>query len=194
MSPLNIHPEEVAPVSKKKKSKTLKVFLGIGVLVAIPVIGTTFAATIGINGGGANTVEFAQGSIATAACDATLNVRANSVYATSFKLSSITISGIDLAAPGCNGKTLVVSVDDGGTEQAVITGVTQISVTLPAGTGSAGSETVADGTTSPATTSGFTSSLTVASGVGSLVISIDTPATNSLINSDTIDKFLIQSS
>jgi hypothetical protein len=192
MSPLNIHPEELAPVSKKKSNKTLKVFLGIGVLVAIPVIGTTFAATIGINSGGS--VEFAQGSTATAACDATLNVRANSVYATSFKLSSITISGIDLAAPGCNGKTLVVSVDDGGTEQAVITSVTQISVTLPAGTGSAGSEIVADGTTAPTTTAGFTSSLTVASGVGSLVISINTPAASSLIDSDTIDKFLVQSS
>jgi hypothetical protein len=109
MSPLNIHPEEVAPVSKKKNgNKTLKVFLGIGVLIAIPVIGSTFAATIGINGGGANTVEFAQGDIDTAACDNVITISATSRWsAGAFVLDEITLDNFDFSA--CDGKTLIIS-------------------------------------------------------------------------------------
>jgi hypothetical protein len=185
MSPLNIHPEEVAPVSKKKKSKTLKVFLGIGVLVAIPVIGTTFAATIGINGGGANTVQFAQGSIATAACDSAMTVTAGSAYltvntVTAFYLKKITISGIKLDTGGCVGKTLVVSADAAGTEPALIDSDTQLSIPI--------STASTLGTLSPAT--GFTAAISGSGESGQIVITIASP----IVLSEDVDKFLIQSS
>jgi hypothetical protein len=98
MSPLNIHPEEVVNVPKKKKNKSLKVMLGIAALVAVPVIGTTLAASIAINGGGANTVNFGQGVIVAAACDSTITVTPYSSYVeadNAFKLSSVLISGLN---------------------------------------------------------------------------------------------------
>jgi hypothetical protein len=199
MSPLNIHPEEVAPVSKKKKSKTLKVMLGLAALVLIPVIGTTFAATIGINGGGANTVQFAQGSIATAGCDAAMTVSATSAYLSgAFKLGTITVSGIDLTS-GCEGKTLVVSVDVGSAEANIIGTTKQISFTIP-------SVATSTATLLTGITTGFTAVMTNASGApyetatpiaydeaAKIVIGFTTPA-DSLIASDTVLKFLIQSS
>jgi hypothetical protein len=188
MSPLNIHPEEVAPVAKKKKSKTLKVMLGLAALVLIPVIGTTFAATIGINGGGNNTVQFAQGSIATAACDSTMTVTAGSAYltvgsptaVTAFYLKKITISGIELGDGGCVGKTLVVSADAEGTEPALIGTDTQLSIPI--------STASTLGTLSP--TPGFTAAISGSGGSGQIVITISDPK----VLSEDVDKFLIQSS
>jgi membrane-bound inhibitor of C-type lysozyme len=115
MSPLNIHPEEIAPVSKKKKSKTLKVMLGLAALVLIPVIGTTFAATIAVNTGGA--VEFGQGVTQTTACDNAVTVLPTASFANSasidtatvFSLNTIKISDI---ASTCNDKTFTVKVYD----------------------------------------------------------------------------------
>ena len=188
MSPLNIHPEETAPASKKKNNKNLKIFLGIGALIAIPVIGSTLAANITLSGsGGAAAVQFAQGSIETAQCDETLTVKGASVYVSgTFKLGKITISDIDLTSSGCAGKTLVASVDVSSNEADLITGTKQISITLP-GT------PVVDGNTNPAVTSGFSASLAVTSEVGELVIEFTTPS-DSLISSADVDKFLIQSS
>jgi hypothetical protein len=195
MSPLNIHPEEVMSAPKKKKSKTLKVMLGLGALILVPVIGSTFAASIAINSSG--TVQFAQGSIATAGCDAAMTVNATSSYASSaFNLKTITISDIDLAT-GCEGKTLVVSVDSSGSEADISTGVKQVSFTIPA---TAGTST----TTLTNVTSGFTATLSNASGsayktdatavpydeAGKVVITITTPA----LASSSVTKFLIQSS
>jgi hypothetical protein len=196
MSPLNIHPEEVAPVSKKKNgNKTLKVFLGIGVLIAIPVIGSTFAATININSGG--TVQFAQGSSSTAACDEELTTSATSAYLSgSFKLKTVTISGIDLTS-GCEGKTLIVSVDNANSEADISTGVKQVSVTIPGTVSSSATELTN-------ITAGFTTSFTNASGAsyqsggsavaydeaGKIVITITTPA----LASSSVTKILVQSS
>lgn len=107
MSPLNIHPEEEAIVPKKKKNKSLKVMLGIAALVAVPVVGTTLAGNIAINGGGNNTVNFGQGVIVAAACDAAITVTPFSSFvesANAFKLSSIEVSNLDPVA--CASKTL----------------------------------------------------------------------------------------
>jgi hypothetical protein len=199
MSPLNIHPEELAPVSKKKSNKTLKAFLGIGVLVAIPVIGSTFAATININSSG--TVQFAQGSSATAACDTALTTAATSSYltvssTTAFYLKTITISDIDLTS-GCEGKTLVLSVDSSNSEVDISTGVKQVSFTIPA---TAGSSTTA----LTNVTSGFTAAMSNSSGAayktdsvavpydeaGKIVVTITSP----ILASSSVTKFLVQSS
>lgn len=193
MSPLNIHPEEEAIVPKKKKNKTLKVMLGIAALVAVPVVGTTLAASIGINGGGANTVQFAQGSIATAACDAEITTQANSEFSTTFKLKTIVLGGVDLTT--CKGKTITVSVATGSTEATLITAdtVKQLSFKIPATV----SGTLAAADLSPS--SGFAASITAANG-DALTALTDTAAKLTitisalLLDSSAVDKILVQSS
>jgi hypothetical protein len=120
MSPLNIHPEEIAPVAKKKNNKNLKVFLGIGALIAIPVIGFTFAASIDINGGDDATLEFAQGVIDTAACDNDITISATSRWsAGAFVLDEITLDNFDFST--CNGKTLIISAVEGAGAEVGLT-------------------------------------------------------------------------
>jgi len=140
MSPLNIHPEEsTASAPKKKKSKTLKVMLGIGALVLVPVIGSTFAAIITINT--ADEVQFAQGNAVTVGCDDTIFTAASSIYDSGFKLSKITLSDINVDA--CKGKTFVVSIVDSGTDEVVlIDGDKQISFSIPAAASNPASKTL----------------------------------------------------
>jgi len=191
MSPLNIHPEEVAPTAKKKSNKTLKVFLGIGVLIAIPVIGSTFAATININNSG--TVQFAQGSSATAACDTAITTAATSEFSTSFKLKTIILTDVDLTT--CKGKTMTVSVATGNSEATLISSgsVKQLSFKIPQTV--SGNLAAAD--LSPA--SGFTATITAADGT-TLTALTDTEAkltisiTTLLLESSAVDKILVQSS
>jgi hypothetical protein len=183
MSPLNIHPEEsTASAPKKKKSKTLKVMLGIGALVLVPVIGSTFAASITINSG-TDPVEFGQGVIDTAVCDSGLTVEAGSAYLTppggslGFHLKTITISDINLDS-GCEGKTLVVSVDVNGTEAVLSGSDTQVSVSI---------NDDGDAVTASA---GFTASINGTGADGVVVITITAPK----LLSENVDNFLIQSS
>jgi hypothetical protein len=202
MSPLNIHPEEevAVPKKKKKQNKALKVMLGIAALVAVPVVGTTLAASIAINSGG--NVNFGQGSVATAACDSAITTAASSSYETvsgtaAFYLKTITLSGIDLTS-GCEGKSFIVSVDGGsGTEVDISSGVKQVSFTIPATAG-------ASSTTLTGVTAGFSAALTNASDVSyktdstavpyddaaKIVITITAP----VFASSSVSKFLVQSS
>ena len=111
MSPLNIHPEEEVSVPKKKKNKTLKVMLGIAALVAVPVIGTTLAASITIGTNNA-AINFGQGVVQATACDSAVTVTTTSTFANatgagSFKLGNVTIAGI---ANTCNAKKFVINV------------------------------------------------------------------------------------
>ena len=111
MSPLNIHPEEAVNASKKKKNKNLKVMLGIAALVAVPVVGTTLAASITIGTNNA-AINFGQGVVQATACDAEITVTTASAFvnatgAGSFKLGDVTISGI---STDCNAKKFVINV------------------------------------------------------------------------------------
>jgi hypothetical protein len=119
MSPLNIHPEEAVNVPKKKKNKTLKVMLGIAALVAVPVVGTTLAASITIGTDNA-AINFGQGVVQATACDAAITVTTASTFANaaynsaspttsggSFNLGDVTISGI---STDCNAKKFVINV------------------------------------------------------------------------------------
>jgi hypothetical protein len=112
MSPLNIHAEENANAPKKSKNKMLKIMLGIGALIMIPVIGTTLAAQVTINTGGPdNEVLFAQGKAATVACDATVVLKAKSVYSYgAYRLSEVTVS--DIEDGDCGGENFIVGVAD----------------------------------------------------------------------------------
>jgi serine/threonine protein phosphatase PrpC len=110
MSPLNIHPEADASAKKRKNNKALKIFLGIGALIAVPAIGTTLAASITI---GSGSIEFGQGQQQAVACDTdgvTVTPVAgftNANGAGTFKLASIGVSDI---AAACDGKTFTLRV------------------------------------------------------------------------------------
>jgi hypothetical protein len=130
MAPLNIHPEDDRAVTKKKNNKVLKVLLGISALIAVPVIGTTLAASITINTNTA--VQFGQGVVQATACDSTVTVSSttsftNSSGAGSFKIATIVLTDIANAcstykfkvmAYGDTGNALTLS--SGGTANACV--------------------------------------------------------------------------
>lgn len=144
MAKLNLESEQ--PKSAvKKKNRALKIGLGVGALVLVPVIGMTFAASITINSGTA--VQFGQGYQAAAACDAAITITPTSSFSTpNFSLETIALSNFDTDA--CAGKRITVKVyNSSGTAQAVSNGTSPADVrivfTLPA---SAGAVTEDDGT------------------------------------------------
>ena len=111
MSPLNIHPEEEVSVPKKKKNKTLKVMLGIAALVAVPVVGSTLAASITIGTSNA-AINFGQGVVQATACDSAVTVTAatsftNATGAGSFKTGDVTITGI---SSSCYTKQFIITL------------------------------------------------------------------------------------
>lgn len=121
MSPLNIHPEESQPATKKKNNKLLKALLGISALVAVPVIGTTLAASITI---GSGPIQFGQGVQQAVTCDNEVTVTPTAGFTNvdgggTFSLLSIAVTEI-LAA--CDGKTFTLKVynnTDGSNPQTV---------------------------------------------------------------------------
>jgi hypothetical protein len=116
MSPLNIHPEENVTSPKKKNNKMLKVMIGIGVLVLVPVIGTTLAGNIGIDGSGANgsgAAVFGQGVRSAVACDDDVLLKASARYVYGgYKLDTITVENLDGSA--CEGATIEISTAGNG--------------------------------------------------------------------------------
>jgi hypothetical protein len=113
MSPLNIHPEEAVNTPKKKKNKNLKVMLGIAALVAVPVVGTTLAASITLNSNEA--IQFGQGVVQAVACDSDgITVTPSSSFdndatfaSASFKLETVVITDI---ADACSGSTFTIKI------------------------------------------------------------------------------------
>jgi len=111
MSPLNIHPEEDRAATKKKNNKVLKALLGISALIAVPVIGTTLAASITI---GTGPIQFGQGVQQAVTCDDEVTVTPTAGFTNvdgggTFSLQSIEVTEI-LAA--CDGKTFTLKVYD----------------------------------------------------------------------------------
>ena len=191
--------EDVKNVKRFLNKKAIG-FLAAGlILIAIPVIGTTLAGTITINSGTA--VQFAQGSITTATCDADIIVSATSTYSDNFYLKTITLSGINLVS-GCEGKTLTVSAATTASPSipgTISSGVTDIAFKIPATVGS--SSTLVDGLPAGITA---TSGMVNASGAayksattavnydaaGSITLTVTTPT----LLTSTVSKFLIQAS
>ena len=112
MKLLNLDSGDEAATPNKKKSKWLKIGIGLSALVLIPTIGSTLAGSISINAGSG--VEFGQGVVSTAACDNEITVAPSSglqnAFPTAwsgstpdtvppslpyFRASSIRVSGID---------------------------------------------------------------------------------------------------
>ena len=191
--------EDVKNVKRFLNKKAIG-FLAAGlILIAIPVIGTTLAGTITINSGTA--VQFAQGSITTATCDADISVSATSTYSDNFYLKTITLSGINLVS-GCEGKTLTVSAATTASPSipgTISSGVTDIAFTIPATVGSA--STLVTGlpagitaTTGMVNASGsaYKSATTAVpyDTAGSITLTVTTPT----LLTSTVSKFLIQAS
>ena len=113
MKLLNLDSGDEAATPNKKKSKWLKIGIGVSALVLIPTIGSTLAGTITI---GSGSVEFGQGYTDTAACDDTISVAPTSTLNPGgfgtvpfFEILSITLSGI---VGDCFGKTFRLSAYD----------------------------------------------------------------------------------
>jgi hypothetical protein len=143
----------------------------------IPTIGSTLAGTITI--GTANRVEFAQGVLATAACDADgITVTPVSTYSTgsaAFQLASIVITGVD--ATTCTTKFFTVKVlNSSGTAQAISNGssTTLCKVQFITATPSVAADTcsgVMTGASGNSTSTGFTITPTVANPLGTVNVS-----------------------
>ena len=110
MKLLNLDSGDEAATPNKKKSKWLKIGIGLSALVLIPTIGSTLAGTINI---GSGSVEFGQGLVTTAACDDEINLAPTSIINTSvpqsFEISAITFS---LISEECAGKTFRLRAQD----------------------------------------------------------------------------------
>ena len=114
MKLLNLDSGDEAAPPNKKKSKWLKIGIGVSALVLIPTIGSTLAGSISINAGSG--VEFGQGVVDTAACDDTISVAPTSILNAGspgtvpfFEILSITLSSI---GSNCFGKTFRLSAYD----------------------------------------------------------------------------------
>jgi len=165
MSPLNIHPEENQPATKKKNNKLLKALLGISALIAVPVIGTTLAASITI---GSGAIQFGQGVQQATACDATVTVTAaasfdNTTSAGSYNMGDVVISAID---DDCNAKKFTVSLFGDSSDTAVASCV----VDNLNGSGSATAVTTATACTVSGSTGGVKYTSTVSSDANTLTV------------------------
>jgi hypothetical protein len=193
MSPLNIHPEEDRAATKKKNNKVLKVLLGISALIAVPVIGTTLAASIAINS--AAPIQFGQGVIATATCDTAINATLSTAYVSgAFVLDKITLSDLDTRPTSsnvrCGGQYLKVRVYDSGgdlieIDSTAVTTKTVVQFLIPA-----------SGSTQPITTAGNASAGTTITGYTSggaendiLVLKLN----NTRPAASTVDKVTVES-
>ena len=191
--------EDVKNVKKFLNKKAIGFLAAGSILIAIPIIGTTLAGTITINSGTA--VQFAQGSITTATCDADITISATSTYSNDFYLKTITLSGINLVS-GCEGKTLTVSAATTASPSipgTISSGVTDIAFTIPL---------AVDTTSTPVT--GLPAGITATAGMvnasgsayksastavpydaaGSITLTVTTPT----LLTSTVSKFLIQAS
>jgi hypothetical protein len=179
-----------AATPRRKKNNNLKSLAGLATVAAIAVLGSTLAANLSLNSGGA--IEFGQGVSVTSACDSngitvTPSVRfVNAAGAGTFYLSTIALSGIDLSATTkCVGKTFTLNAYDdanatplqlatssGGSTPITsatfanssvgdtFVGTTGISVS---GTGNSSSGTVTLGFGTPSSTSGAVYKITLQS-------------------------------
>ena len=177
-----------AATPRRKKNNNLKSLAGLASVAAIAVLGSTLAANLSLNSGGA--IEFGQGVSVTSACDGdgitvTPSVRfMNAAGAGTFYLSTIALTGVDLSGTTkCVGKTFTLNAYDdasatplqlatGSSSNAITSatfanttgstfvGTTGISVT---GTGSTSSGAITLGFGTPSSTSGAVYKITLQS-------------------------------
>jgi len=117
MPGLNIHAEDENTSSSKpqKRARSPKLIFGLAVLIALPVIGTTFAQTITVNTN--KSIVFGQGQAAAAACDSDVVITPYAAFTTSgyWSLQSVTVTNLDTTSAGCQSDTLTVQAYNAAT-------------------------------------------------------------------------------
>jgi len=139
MGGLNLHVDDEnsgASSEKKKWNKSPKLILGLAVLIAIPVLGTTFASTINVNTG--TKINFGQGQQQAIACDSAVTVTPHTTWSSSgyFVLDTVTVSNLNVTStsdangPGCASTSLTLNAYSGSDTTTVSNST--LSFTLPA--------------------------------------------------------------
>ncbi|NDA95933.1 MAG: hypothetical protein EBY03_07395, partial [Actinobacteria bacterium] len=185
----------MAPEISEKYIFKRRAVVGALLILFIPYIGSSLAATITISGrsaGGA--VEFAQGSQVTVVCDTTILTSLDEQWyetTTVFRVATINVTGIlntdsqtaTTNNAGCGGKTMTVKLFASGTQQRLGTSAsteTFVSFTVPTSAGAV-STTGATGVTAVATVSGSPATNTD--------IAITIPMNSAtIINATTVDR------
>jgi len=101
-----------------RRGKNPAGFIGAGIMVAVMGLSSTLAGTITLNAG--QTVEFGQGVVNTAACDASIKVTPTSSFdGDTFTVTGLTLQDIGLTTSsdgrGCRGQVLEVRAYSGST-------------------------------------------------------------------------------
>ena len=192
---------ELAPEISEKYIFKRRAVVGALLILFIPYIGSSLAATITISGrsaGGA--VEFAQGSQVTVVCDTTILTSLDEQWyetTTVFRVATINVTGIlntdsqtaTTNNAGCGGKTMTVKLFASGTQQRLGTSAsteTFVSFTVPTSAGAV-STTGATGVTAVATVSSSPATNTD--------IAITIPMNSAtIINATTVDRIAIETS
>jgi hypothetical protein len=194
MSQFNLNSGEAQPpVQKQKKviSKKMKIALGAAVLLLIPILGTTFAASIAVNGG--SSVQFGQGVASVDACDSAVTIGPAGDYnysANAFHLETVTITNLDTIA--CAGKTITLRAYDASTSTSmVISNGTDTNAIKVSFSGASGAATVSGLNGSPDYTATFATGSS-----GSLTISLpqNKYATSSAAISSSLTRFTFETS
>lgn len=180
---------------KKLKKRA---FIGVAMLLVIPYIGSSLAATVTINGAsGSGGIEFGQGTQVTVVCDDTIKTSIDEEwYASSsiFRVKTITLTGINNASDlnattanqGCGGKSLTLKLYATNTivDIGTTTGENSAAFTVPAAGTSSGSVSITGAT-----------GMTAASTVGASETSITLTLSSSLnINATSITRVVLESS
>jgi hypothetical protein len=136
-----------------------RVMIGIALLLGGPIISTSLAATLTINGTGNTAVEFGQGSQVAIGCDTTINTAITEVWdtpTTRFKVESIVLTNLDnrqtdtttiVNNQGCGGKAIKISLVDTATSVMTIGNVNNAAVTILIPPSSASFTKIGDSTT-----------------------------------------------
>jgi hypothetical protein len=179
---------EQAPSEEKKKRKKLPLILaGVGILALVPIVGSTFAASITL---GSGSVEFGQGTQTAAACDSSIDVAlGSSITSGAFKLQTITLSNLDATA--CAGKTFKVHVANGSDAlQDWISSGTALGSFKIASSFSATLSSVTSGITAVLSDSTGTAYASAYDTTGKVVITVSTP----YLSSGSVSKVLLETS
>ena len=183
----------------RKTTYRRRAIVGALLILLIPYIGSTLAATITISGrsaGGA--VEFAQGSQITVVCDATILTSLDEQWyetSTVFRVATVNVTGIlntdsqtaTSNNAGCGGKIMTVKLFASGVQQRLGTssaGENYVSFTVPVTNAASGSlsTTGATGVTAVSTNTGSNTDIAITIPMNAATI----------INATTVDRVAIE--
>jgi hypothetical protein len=168
-----------------QRQRKKRVFIGAALLLAVPYIGSTLAATVTISGsGGSTAIEFGQGNQVAITCDTSITTTINESWhstSSAFTVGAIVLSGVNVTQDlttttndgGCGGKLMTISLYSGAAGSATPTVIgngnaTSVSFTVPTANGTNAFTVNNNGT------NGITASSTISSNSGTLTITLPT--------------------